>query len=247
MALRPYYITVAEAKAATTQYGEISRVEWKGQYVYDRKYHWHIEGLSGRYIIHYIDHRGNDDVVEVGGSGWNTCYNRIPNISRTLIDNHGQTYRIQISGQYLRDDTQYLMADRVGFPSSLPHSVIDFIKTNNVIPLCTELSELKCGSEKLQNDLLKTTEAVVTLERESKEKDDRITALEMRVKELEALEAKVKALEAQLEFNSIPHIHIIAAPKPNTTATDLLELEDFFGVSDSKHCIGNIPEFVHDE
>lgn len=237
MALRPYYITVAEANAATTQYGEISRVDWKGQYIYDRKYHWPVLGLSGRYIIHYIDHRGNDDVIETGGSGWNTCYNRIPNISRTLIDNHGQSYRIQISGHYLRDDTIYLMADRLTFPSPLPHSVIDFIKTNNPVPLCTELSELKSDSEKLHDDLLKATETVLTLEKESKEKDDHITALEERV----------KALEAHLEFNSIPHIHIIAAPKPDTTGTTLLELEDFFGASDSKNSIGNIPEFVHDE
>ena len=213
MALLPYYTAVAEAKTSATRYGEISRVEWKGQYVYDRKYHWDIEGLSGRYIIHYIEHRGNDDVVEVGGSGWNTCYNRFPNISRTLIDNHGQSHRLQISGQYVREGTQYLTIDKVGFPSPLPHSIIDFIKTNNAKPLCAELAELRSGSE-----------AAVIIERESKEKDDRIAALEARVKELEAL---------------------VAAPKPDTAAVSLLELEDFFGApSDSD--IGNLPEFVHD-
>jgi hypothetical protein len=104
----------------------------------------------------------------------------------------------------------------------------------------------RAAAKKILDDEKARTAIAKLIERDRK-KAAAAAAEREKDEHIASLEAKVKALEAQLEFNSIPRIHIITAPKPkpDTAAVSLLELEDFFGApSDSD--IGNLPEFVHD-
>lgn len=204
-----------------------------------------------RYIIHCIQNRSDDYEWDDGGSGWNTITRRLPTITWRLFDNHGQSYNVQLTDYALKrlapPKDINLTADKVKFPHPLSKTLIDFIKTNDVQPVCDKIESLEEDYELAQGaaDAVSKENEILCLEAD--EKDARIAALEARVKELELLEAKVKTLEAQIEYATIPRIHIVSSPKPAATSdTTLLDLDDFFSTATSDDDIGNLPEFIHE-
>ena len=174
---------------------------------------------------------------------WGSCYSQ-PTYMFELVDNFGQIYRLSenavevldrpriiydlrgekhftlelhtIDGDDTREHYKTQPIERRGYYAPLPADIIDEIKTS----VDTTGSSFGYAFTPALMRAYANARSAAAL----RERDDRIAALEARVKELEAL---------------------IAAPKPDTAAVSLLELEDFFGAP-SDADIGNLPEFIHD-